>query len=101
MVILGEGRLTAKISGWVNKDGTYEITLGYEINDPFAGVLSGGIPWGIDKITPDSTVDRNTIKNIEDMMNFIEETYGNLEFPYCTPYNMTASWEVTIKGKFE
>ena len=100
-MILGEGQVTANVHGWVEKDGTYEMTFEFQISDAFEGVLSGGIPWGIDKITPDSYVDRNAIKKIEDMMDFIESTYGNLEFPYCTPYNMTASWEITIEGRFE
>jgi len=94
LVVLGKGNLTAKISGWIKKDGTYEITFTYQIDDPFDGVLSGGIGWAANKYGIPKG------KEIKELMAWIEKYYGEIDMPYSSQYNMTAEWEVTISGSF-
>ena len=95
LIVLGHGTLTAKISGWFKADGTYEITFTYKIDDPFVGVVSGGIGWGYGWFgLPEA-------KTVEELMDWIEKYYGDIDMPYSTPYNMIAEWEVTISGSFE
>ena len=92
-MVLGDGTLKADISGWFKADGTYEITFTYQIDDPFDGVLSGGIGWASDKL--------GLPEEIKNLMDWLEtNVYGELDMPLSSPYNMTAKWEVTISGSF-
>ena len=98
LVVLGTGRsspLRMRCRGFVQKDGCYHLEFTYTISDPFDGVLSGGIAWFLGTLNdPRATYLANLIKSFE-------ERFGEIDFPFSHPYNMTATWDTERNGRFQ